>query len=134
MHFYAIPANPWLYLLIFVVVMIVGILLLAVITSLSIAWAAGKYSDRIIPQHAKQIENLLPGTNCGQCKCESCAEFADKVLHTEIDEDRCPFCDEKTQDRMLAVREHLQKLMEDPTPVRKDEPRFWERKFGPRNR
>lgn len=121
--------NPWAYLLIFILVMGGGILLLSVITSLVIAWAAGKYSDKTIAKYQESVEKMLPGTDCGKCKKCSCAEFADAVLHTEIDEYACPYLSEETVQKILAERERLQTLMEDPTPPEKKEPRFWERKF-----
>lgn len=126
---FTLPYNPWLYLLIFIVVLGAAILLLSVLSSLIIARAAAKYSDKVIPKYQKMIEELLPGTNCGQCKRCSCEEFADAVLHTEIDEDACPHIDQATIDRILALREKLQKSMEDPTPPEKKEPRFWEQRF-----
>jgi len=126
---FSIGYNPWLWLLIFIVVMAAGILLLSVISSLIIARAAAKYSDKIIPKYQQSIEKLLPGTDCGKCKRCSCAEFADAVLHTEIDEYACPYLNEETVNKILDLREKLQKSMEDPTPPEKKEPRFWEQKF-----
>lgn len=126
---FSIGYNPWLWLLICIVVLAAAILLLSVISSLIIARAAAKYSDKVIPKYQKSIEKLLPGTDCGKCKKCSCSEFADAVLHTEIDENACPHIDEQTVEKILALREKLQKSMEDPTPIRKDEPHFWEKKF-----
>ncbi len=124
-----IPPNPWLYLLLGVLILGGGILLLSVITSLAVAHAAAKYSDKTISKYQKMVEDLLPGTDCGKCKKCSCAEFADAVIHTEIDEYACPYLSEETVQKILNERERLQKLMEDPTPPEKKEPRFWERKF-----
>lgn len=121
--------HPWGYLTVFLAVLVVGILLLSVISSLIIAWAAGRYSDRVIPAYTAQIEKLLPGTNCGQCKKCTCAEFADALIHTEVDLDGCPHTDEKTQQQMLKIREKLQKLTEDPTPLPRKDSGYWDRKL-----
>jgi len=121
--------HPWGYLTVFLAVMVSGILLLSVIVSLTVAWAAGRYSDRIIPAYAAQIEKLLPGTDCGKCKKCTCAEYADAVLHSEVDIDLCPHTDEKTQKEMLRIREKLQKLTEDPTPPEKKDSGYWDQKF-----
>lgn len=121
--------NPWLWLLFFVVVLFATIVVLCVIIGLIIAWAAARYSDKTIDKYTKEILKLMPCTDCGECKRHTCEEFADAILHTEIDEDACPYIDEETINKILAMRERLQKSMEDPTPPKKREPRFWEQKF-----
>jgi Na+-translocating ferredoxin:NAD+ oxidoreductase RNF subunit RnfB len=121
--------HPWGYLTVFLAVMVGGILLLSVITSLVVAWAAGRYSDKIIPKYTEMVEKLLPGKDCGKCSRCTCAEYADAVIHTELDIDLCPYTDEKTQEKMLEIREKLQKLMEDPTPVERKDSGYWDRKF-----
>ena len=129
MQVLATTPNPWVYLLFGILILGGGILLLSVITSLVIARAAAKYSDKTISKYQEMVMKMLPGTDCGKCKKCSCAEFADAVIHTEIDEYACPYLTEETVQKILAERERLQKLMEDPTPPEKKGPRFWERKF-----
>ena len=129
MQVLAAGPNPWVYLLFGILILGGGILLLSVITSLAIAYAAGKYSDKTLAKYQKMVEEMLPGTDCGKCKKCSCAEFADAVIHTEIDEYACPYITEDTVQKILQERERLQKLMEAPTPPEKKGPRFWERKF-----
>lgn len=121
--------NPWLWILFFILVFAAFILLLSVIIGLVIAWAAAKHSDKTIAKYTADIMKLLPCTDCGKCKRKSCEEFADAILHTEIDEDACPYIDEATINRILAMRERLQKSMEDPTPPKKEKRPFWEQKF-----
>ena len=126
------PANPWLYLLVFVVVILTAILVFSVLYSLLISIVAVKFSDKTTNKYTKEIEKMLPGKDCGACGCQSCWEYADAVLHTEKDEDLCPYVAPGTDEKMVACRERLQKIMEDPTPYNPRGPRFWERKFGGR--
>lgn len=122
-------ANPWTYIFLFILVLTAGILLMSVLYSLLIAHVAAHFSDKTMDKYQKELQKMLPGTDCGKCKFKTCAEYADAVLHTEAPEDACPCARPGTPEAMVAARERLQKSMEDPTPPEKNEPRFWERKF-----
>jgi Na+-translocating ferredoxin:NAD+ oxidoreductase RNF subunit RnfB len=122
--------NPWTYIFVFVFAIAGGTLILGVLYSLIIAKAAARYSDKVLDKFTVNMAKMLPGADCGQCGFKSCEEYADAVLHTEADEDKCPYAAAGTPEKMLAMREKLQKLMEDPTPPEDRKPRFWDKKFG----
>lgn len=121
--------NPWTYIFVFILVIVAGILVLGTLGGLLMGFVASRYSVKNMNRYQTEIENLLPGKNCGQCKFATCAEYADAVLHTEADEDACPYVKDGIPEAMVAVRERLQKSLEDPTPMKKKEPRFWEQRF-----
>lgn len=121
--------NPWTYIFLFIFVIAAAILVIGTLSGLLIGFVASRYSVKNMNKYQKEIESLLPGKDCGQCKFPSCAEYADAVLHTEAPEDACPYAKAGAPEAMEAIRERLQKSLEDPTPIEKKEPRFWERKF-----
>lgn len=121
--------NPWTYILVFILVIMGGVIVLGTLGGLLMGFVASRYSVKHFGKHQAEIEKLLPGKDCGQCGFQSCCEYADAVLHTEAPEDACPYTKPGAAEAMIAVRERLQKSLEDPTPMKKKEPRFWERKF-----
>ena len=121
--------NPWTYILVFTLAIMGFILVAGTLSGLLIGFVASRYSVKNTNKYQKEIEALLPCTNCGECKFSTCAEFADAVLHTEADADACPYVKPGTPEAMVAIRTRLQKSLEDPTPIKKKEPRFWEQKF-----
>ena len=123
------PANPWLYILLFTVIIMAATIIFCVFYSFLIAVIATRYSDKMTNKYTKKIESLLPRKDCGACGYASCWEYADAVLHTETDEDKCPYAKAGADEKMVAIREEMQNLLEDPTPVKERGPRFWERKF-----
>ena len=121
--------NPWTYIFVFTLVIVAGILVLGTLGGLLMGFVASRYSEKTHNRYQKEIENLLPGKDCGQCKFVTCSEYADAVLHAEVDDDRCPCAKAGTPEAIEAVRMRYNKLFEDPTPPKKKGPRFWERKF-----
>lgn len=121
--------NPWTYILVFTLVIVAGVLVFGTLGGLLMGFVASRYADKTLNRFQKEMEGLLPGENCGECNCASCALYAEAVLHAEADEGLCPRAKDGTAEAMAAVRVRWQKLLEDPTPPKKKEPRFWERKF-----
>ena len=122
-------SNPWTYILVFTLAIAAGIVVLGTLSGLLIGFVASRYSVKNMNKYQTEINALLPGKDCGQCKYQSCWEYADAVLHTEAPEDACPYVKPGVPEAMVAIRERLQNSLEDPTPIKKKEPRFWEQKF-----
>ncbi len=120
--------NPWTYILLFIVIIVGGVFLLVWLFSLLMAWLGGRVADKTIDKYQKKAEGCLPGKNCGACGYESCAAYADAVLHAMCDDDLCPHGEADLSEKMEAVRKELQALMEDPTPPKEPRPRFWDKK------
>lgn len=121
--------NPWTYIFVFALAIMAFILVVGTLSGLLIGFVASRYSVKNMNKYQKEIEALLPCTDCGQCNYQTCAEYADAVLHTEAPEDACPYVKDNVPEAMVAIRKRLQKSLEDPTPIKKKEPRFWEQKF-----
>ena len=124
-------SNPWTYILIFIVVIAAGATGFGVLFSLLIARVGTSFAEKTQSAYQREIENMLPGKNCGQCGFENCAAYADAVLHTEADEDLCPHGKEGLAEEMVACRGRLQAIMEDPTPpkVREKKKTIWDKKY-----
>lgn len=122
-------SNPWTYIVIFALVIFGGSILLATLYSLIVAKAATRYSDKVLDKFGKNLAKMLPGADCGQCGFKCCQDYAEAVLHTEADEDKCPYAAKEVPEKMVEQREKLQKLMEDPTPPENRRTGFWDRKF-----
>lgn len=103
--------GVWIYILIFIVGATAFILLLATVTNLIVAWAANKFSDKTINNSISAIEAMLPGTDCGECGCSTCAEYARAVFSGKMDADRCTRGDEHLPSRLDACVEEFQKLL-----------------------
>ncbi|MBQ9387356.1 MAG: hypothetical protein IJU01_01690 [Lachnospiraceae bacterium] len=123
--------NPWVYILVFAVVIFAGVILLSFLFSVFVTSVGGKFAEKTIARYEKKTEQLLPGTNCGDCGQKTCAECAALLLRKEVDDNVCPHISEDMQKQIAGVRDELLKLMEDPTPPeRKRKRSFWNKKFG----
>ncbi len=122
-------SNPWIYIIGFSIILVMGILLVGVLFCLVIAKAATRHSDKLHTVYIKEMTDLLPGLNCGHCGFESCEAYSDAVLHTQAPEDACPYAKANTAKELENCRMRLQKLLEDPTPPKEKKAHFWERKF-----
>lgn len=54
----------------------------------------------------RNVESLLPGTNCGACGADDCASFACMIVREGADTARCVVCDAAMIGR---IREYLHK-------------------------
>ncbi len=64
---------------------------IASLAGLVLFWASRKYAvveDPLIDE----VEELLPGANCGGCGLAGCRAFAEEIVKTKDDDLRCPVC------------------------------------------
>ena len=121
--------NPWTYIFLFAF----GLLAAAVFFSFLSAWLVGiyatRYSKKLLGRLTKEIEDKLPGKNCGACGCENCQAFADALLHRDLTEKKCPYASETLEAEVDEIVARLNKLLEDPTPP-KERRSFFNRIIG----
>lgn len=121
--------HPLLWVLIFAVATFALIMLISFLISISVAVAGRRYGDKLHSKHQKKIRDMLPGKNCGQCGCESCDAYARAVLFGAVAENACPHADEQLPEKMIAVVNEMQKLIEDPKPVKSRRKTIFEQRF-----
>lgn len=103
--------NVWGYLGIGILVVAGFILLLAFLYNLGMVWFASRYSGKTIEKHLKKLEDVLPGTDCGACGCESCKAYAYAVFTCHMDADRCTPGGPAVEARLSAHMDDFQKVL-----------------------
>lgn len=78
------------------------LLILGLILGLVIAIAAIVFAVEIDPR-IEQIEEILPGANCGACGYAGCADFSRAVVAGDVPPERCPSCPASTIDKVAAI-------------------------------
>lgn len=121
--------HPLLWVLIIAAATFALIMLISFLISISVAVAGRRYGDKLHSKHQKKIRDMLPGKNCGQCGCESCDAYARAVLFGAVAENACPHADEQLPEKMIAVVNEMQKLIEDPKPVKSRRKTIFEQRF-----
>ncbi|MBQ6839085.1 MAG: hypothetical protein IJO45_00135 [Oscillospiraceae bacterium] len=111
--------NPTLWALIFGLAVGALILLLSLLTGVCVALAGRSYGDKLQKRYQEKLRQLLPGKDCGQCGCENCDRYARGVLFGVEAENACPYAEDDTPQKMLALVKEMQLLMEDPKPIPK---------------
>lgn len=104
--------NPWLYILLLIVLAVLVIMGLSLLVSLTVSAAARVYSGKTRDAYQKKIIALLPCDDCGQCGFSGCREFAEEVLFREEKPGRCPRISETARGEMAATVAALMKQME----------------------
>lgn len=72
-------------------ILIVMCLLLGVLMTFVGIWI----TDRGSRKNAKKILKKLPGTDCGDCGCENCLEYAQLVADFRCEQGQCPHISEE---------------------------------------
>ena len=73
-------------------ILIVFVLLTSALGSVLISYVGIRYAEKRNAEHLNAVVNLLPQTDCKDCGCETCRQFADCLLSKEVTLDRCPHC------------------------------------------
>lgn len=68
---------------------IVSITLLGILFGLGLGWASGKFRVEADPV-VEQINDILPQTQCGQCKYPGCRPYAEAIARGEAGINQCP--------------------------------------------
>lgn len=108
--------NAWKYIIIVAIAATAFILLLSLLTNLVISWAAGRYSDKTLKKNLKELEEMLPGKNCGACGCKNCAEYAMAVFTYRKETNCCPEGEIDLPQRLDAYMEQFQESLVNDTP------------------
>ena len=112
--------KVWGTILIFVVCITAFILLLSAFFALSVAFFARRNSEKTLNKNLKALEKMLPGKDCGECGCATCAEYANAVFTLRKDADCCTQGGEELPGKLEALMDQFNKSLEDDTPKEED--------------
>jgi Na+-translocating ferredoxin:NAD+ oxidoreductase RNF subunit RnfB len=112
--------GVWGYILLFSVGIALFILLLALFFGLITAFFARRFSEKSINKNLSELEKLLPGKNCGECGCVSCAEYARAVFSMSKGTDCCTRGSSQLPQQLDDRMEQFLKMMENDAPNDKD--------------
>ena len=118
-------SNPWSYIGVIVLAFAGGIVLLSLLSSLLIAVFSNRHAQKTTQTVLGQIEKKLPGTDCGQCGCKKCKDYAALALNQEV-VTPCPYCTEAVNEEIESSVQEFWKLTEQKEAKM---PKGW-RKFG----
>jgi electron transport complex protein RnfB len=85
--------------------MLIAVIALAafgLIASLILAFAARVFAVETDPR-AEEIEEALPGANCGACGLPGCLELSRRIASGEADIDACPAADESAKAKIAEI-------------------------------
>lgn len=108
--------NPWSYIALFTAVIAAIIIGSSVLSSWLVSVVARRFAKKTGAAFQRDAERLLPGKNCGDCGCQSCAEYANAVLHREAEETLCPHGEDNLPEELNACLARLDAMLSDPTP------------------
>lgn len=114
--------NPWVFIGICILIIIVAILLFSMGFTWLILMLADRHARKMIDLHAKKAVALLPRTNCGKCGYESCYECARAMVCSQESPSACAEGDDALTEALFAVVAGFQaetKRPEDKKPVKR---------------
>lgn len=101
-------------------ILVVFVLLISGFSSVLISWVGIRYAEKRNKEYLNAVVNLLPQTDCNDCGCETCCQFADCLLCKEVPLDQCPHCPEEAKEPIRqTVAEANPESRELPTNLRK---------------
>lgn len=104
--------GVWGYILLFSVGIAAFVLIMALFFNLVIAFSARRFSVKSIRTNLTKLEKLLPGKDCGECGCASCAEYAKAVFELRKGTDRCTQGSSQLSQQLDAKMEQFFKMMD----------------------
>lgn len=74
-----------------VVLSVILVICMGIVLGLTIGVAAKIFEVKHDPR-IEQVEEALPGANCGGCGLAGCTDFAKAVVEGRVEADKCPVC------------------------------------------
>jgi len=75
---------------------------LALIFAVVLAFADKKLKVEEDPK-VEEINNLLPGVNCGACGFMSCHDFAEHIVSDDVNPAKCRVVDDETREKLCVI-------------------------------
>ena len=119
-------SNPWTYIGLAVLIGGASIIALSALISFTMALFSRQTVNKTVENYLQELEDMLPGRNCGECGCESCRIYAEALLNRDLDFNKCPYASATSPEALEACVERFWKIANDRAPVEKR--RLWQRK------
>ena len=103
--------NVWWYVIIGVVMVSAFIITLTLLYNAGMMYFASKFARDTIDKHIQLLQKELPGTDCGQCGCESCIAYAHAVFTCHKDADLCVPGGEKVAQKLKDRMDEFDKIL-----------------------
>lgn len=120
--------NVWQVLLIGILCVSTFIVVLAILYNLMMVWFAGCFSGKTLKKHLLEIENELPGKDCGDCGCETCKDYAYAVFTCHMDPNCCTEGGPELAEKLNAHMDEFLKVLADKKEMNQ-KASLWDRIF-----
>ena len=107
--------NPWLVIFLVALALVACLMIFYAILSAIVISVAKRHGEKIFQQYTEEMEQLLPGKNCGKCGCANCYEYARKLVRGE--EEDITLCTEggdEVTEKLQARIDDLSQLLAPP--------------------
>lgn len=88
--------GPLFQIILYIFILVGIIVAISFVISVITTFIGIKVVDNVSKKNAQKILPKLPGTNCGECECEECAQYALMVADERRELGKCPYLDEET--------------------------------------
>ena len=87
--------GPLFEIILYIIILVGIIVAISFVISVITTFIGIKVVDSVSKKNAQKILPQLPGTNCGQCECEECAQYALTVADERRELGKCPYLSEE---------------------------------------
>ena len=94
--------EHWLIVLLIIIGVVAVIFFLALSSGSIVIWAANRFYRKQEKELEKTIIAELPKSDCGECGCATCAEYAKKWASERKEPSHCPCLSEDRQEPRWA--------------------------------
>lgn len=109
-----------LQVLLISVILVAFVLGISALSSLLISHIGIRCAEKKNEGYLDAVTELLPGTDCKECRRESCRQFADCLLCKEASPDSCVHCGEEEKEEICQIVDQANpEFHELPTNLRK---------------
>ena len=104
--------NPWLVILLLALGVVACVMIFYMILSYIVLKVARNHGEKIFKKYTDELEQLLPGKNCGKCGCANCRAYAEQLVRGgEDDFTLCAVGGDDLPDQLKACIAELEELV-----------------------
>lgn len=119
--------ENWITIILICLFCTAAIVGLAALWGVALLGSAKRYRQKQAAQDAKKIEKWLPGTDCGDCSCQTCKCFAEEVAWQAERLPECPHLSDENRaqiEALLTENEALHRARQETDKRAREQSRF----------